>query len=133
MSRSLYRLPLSKLEAFDRASVVTDADLAALGSEKLSVDEGLRDVLSADTCAYILKQEGRIRQEHQEISVGYVTPKTLRDRCPQFEAADIAAIHKELSDDGIDLDYLRTCLESLRRYTRQTVDRDLGLLIVDTY
>jgi hypothetical protein len=141
MGTALYQLPLAQLQAFDKARVVTDSDLADLRPHSHGVDQGLaypmRDY--PDVFAYILKAEGSIAHQHAEVTVGYVTPGKLRARLHEFEQLDAASIEKEISEvdsrclDGLSADYLERHMNSLRQFLRGAVDQDLAVLIVQVY
>ena len=135
MSTSVYRLPLSKLEEFDQVGVITDADLAAMRSDRLHLDQGLayrmRDY--PDVFAYMLKAEGRIAQEHEEISIGYITPPKLSERLADFEQLDVSSIRQDLGEQDLPLDYLEKNIASLRSFLRSATDNGYALLVVQTF
>lgn len=132
MSTSLYRLPLSKLEEFDEVGVITDADLAALASNSHRLDQGLayrmRDY--PDVFAYMLKTEGRMKHEHEEISIGYITAPKLRERLAQFEQLNVSSIREDLGEQDLPLDYFEKNMASLRSFLKLTTDNDFALLVV---
>jgi hypothetical protein len=134
MSTSLYRLPLSVLEGFDREGVVKDSDLAAL-KDRHSVDQGLAYFIvdKPDMFAYILKPEGRLPQQHQEVSVGYLTPRTLKARLKKFQELDIAEIEEDFNNEGLPDDYLQKHLGNIAEFLRTAADADQAVLIVHIY
>lgn len=135
MSTSVYRLPLSKLEEFDQVGVVTDGDLAALASDRHHLDQGLAYLMRdyPDVFAYMLKAEGRMAQEHEEVSIGYITPPKLRERLASFEQQDVSTIREELGEQGLPLDYLEKNIASLRSFLRSATDNGYALLVVQTF
>jgi hypothetical protein len=135
MPMTLHRLPLQKLQQFDDAAVVTDADLAALRPDGHRVDDGLEQMFDEhqDVFAYILRPEGRIAQEHEEIAVGYVTPGKLKERLGYFEHVHPAAVREELGEEELPVAYFEKNIGGLREYVRPTVDQGWALLIVQTF
>lgn len=135
MGTAVYRLPVAQLQAFDDARIVTDSDLADLRGHSHRVDQGLayrmRDY--PDLFAYMLKPEGRIAHQHQEVSVGYVMPGKLRERLQEFEQLDAASIEANISEAGLPLDYLERNMNDLRQFLREAVDQGLAMLIVQVY
>jgi hypothetical protein len=136
MGTAVYRLPLSKLQALESARIVTDADLADLRPHSYRVDQGLaypmRDY--PDLFAYILKPEGRIAQQHEEISVGYITPAKLRERLREFEQLDPASIEEDIPERELPRGgYLERQMKEFGQFARETVDQGLALLIVHVY
>jgi hypothetical protein len=136
MGTAVYRLPLPQLQAFDNARIVTDSDLAALRAHSHRVDQGLAYPIRdhPDLFAYMLKPEGRIAHQHQEISVGYVTPGKLRERLRQFEQLDPASIEEEIPERELPRGgYLERQMKELSQFLREAVDQGLGLLIVHVF
>ena len=134
MSTSLYRLPLSVLEGFDTEGIVKDSDLAAL-KDKHSVDQGLAYAIldKPDLFAYIMKPEGRLRQQHEEVSLGYITPRTLKARLKNFQQLNMAEIQEDFDNEGLPNDYLQKNLGNIGKFLQTAADEDQALLIVHVY
>jgi hypothetical protein len=132
MTTTLYRLPLSRLEEFDRAGVISDSDLAAMRPGHCPLDQLLAYQIyqQPDVFAYALKAEGQIAQEHAEVEVGYITPPKLRERLKALEQLDAASIYEDLEEKDVPVEYLEKNLASLRAYLQTAVDQDQALLIV---
>lgn len=135
MPTTLHRVPLQRLQEFDDAAVVTDTDLAALQPDTHQVDEGLEQMFGdhQDVFAYILRPEGRIAQEHEEVAVGYVTPVKLKERLGYFEQVEPAAVREELGEKELPVAYFEKQVGGLREYIKSAVDKGWGLLIVQTF
>jgi hypothetical protein len=126
-STRLYGLSFPELEKLDRAEIVSDSNLAALNNHH-HVDQGLASLINdyPDVFAYVLKPEGRIPQEHEEVRIGYVTPRKLKERLQDLDGLALDAIEKEIGLENWDRGYVENNLviyaHSTHQSTRETYE-----------
>jgi DNA-binding protein HU-beta len=132
LTTSIWKAPRAVLEAIERDSA-SAKEWNTLDPKGFPIDENFTALLDeyGDLFAYVLKTEGWLDEANTGgLTVGYVTPETVRDRAATLEAVHLEALEKEgLLDSGTAQEF-GPSLDGLKALLKSAATENLGLIIV---